>query len=895
MSLFQVGQRWMSEAEPELGLGLVVQVAPKTVTIVFPSTTQERNYGVKSCPLKRVIFQIGEEISTIHSEKFKIEIIQDNGGVITYKGEGHSISETELSGEISFNHPEEKVFLGQSDSLDLFDLRYKTLFYKKEYLQSPVRGLMGGRMSLIPHQFYIAKEITSRSIPRVLLADEVGLGKTIEAGLILHQQIITGRVSRALIVVPDTLAYQWFVEMLRKFSLTFFVVNQETHLEEGTNPFVDKQLVITGINFLKGSPLALGFCQEASWDIMIVDEAHQLDWKLSGASAEYLIIESLAKKIEGLLLLTATPEQLGKEGHFARLRLLDPERFFDFKKFCDEGEKYLEVANKARALIESRSFEEVDKLLETHGTGRVFFRNTRQGLVKEFDFFPKRIMHTYPLEFKKVEEELDEEGLGSAFVIRVAWLSEFLMSHLDEKVLLICQSKKKILALEKNLKESVPSLKIALFHSDLTLVARDRQAAYFSETDGAQILLCTEIGSEGRNFEFARHLVLFDLPQNPDVLEQRIGRLDRIGQKNNIFIHIPYFKNSWEELLFRWYNEGFNAFGESPKGSTVVYQELKEKLQEMLKNSAQFLGKNGKKFENFLCETQEKYSKILQTVEAGRDVLIERNSFNHDKAHITLNMICEKEESMDLERYMDKVFDHLGVDAEDLDAESVYIKPGDNMFVPSFPCLDSEGVTISYDRVKAREREDFYFITWDHPMVIGVMDLIISSKFGNVAVCSRKKQGANNIFLEAFFITECVASQKLNAHRFFPPHLIRVLIDSQNVDLTDKWPKEMLDDRIEDAPGELLNKLKTIPKERLKSLIKQAEIIAQKRFSVLKIELKEEMQNFTNRDIQRLKYLKEVNPSIRKEEIILLEKEQDELSGVLEKSTLSLDSFRLIV
>ena len=83
---------------------------------------------------------------------------------------------------------------------------------------------------------------------------------------------------------------------------------------------------------------------------------------------------------------------------------------------------------------------------------------------------------------------------------------------------------------EKLLKERIASLNIGVFHSGLSFVARDRQAAYFSDPAGAQILLCTEIGSEGRNFEFAHHLVLFDLPLYPDLLEQRIGRLDRIGQ-----------------------------------------------------------------------------------------------------------------------------------------------------------------------------------------------------------------------------------------------------------------------------------------------------------------------------------------------------------------------------
>src|SRR5690606_30840827 len=102
-------------------------------------------------------------------------------------------------------------------------------------------------------------------------------------------------------------------------------------------------------------------------------------------------------------------------------------------------------------------------------------------------------------------------------------------------------------------------------------VSRDRAAAYFAdEEDGAQILVCSEIGSEGRNFQFSSHLVLFGLPLIPDLLEQRIGRLDRIGQKNTVSIHVPFFENSAQHRLFDWYHLGMNAFEQTnPAGETI--------------------------------------------------------------------------------------------------------------------------------------------------------------------------------------------------------------------------------------------------------------------------------------------------------------------------------------
>ena len=105
--------------------------------------------------------------------------------------------------------------------------------------------------------------------------------------------------------------------------------------------------------------------------------------------------------------------------------------------------------------------------------------------------------------------------------------------------MLICSQAETAQALELYLRVN-KGIRSSVFHEGLSLVNRDRSAAYFAdEEEGAQILICSEIGSEGRNFQFAHHLILFDLPLNPDLLEQRIGRLDRIGQKHTIQIHIP--------------------------------------------------------------------------------------------------------------------------------------------------------------------------------------------------------------------------------------------------------------------------------------------------------------------------------------------------------------------
>ncbi|MBL8501572.1 MAG: RNA polymerase-associated protein RapA, partial [Nitrosomonas sp.] len=226
MQDFKPGQRWICDVDLQLGLGTVQTVEHRIVTILFKATGEIRSYAKQSAPLTRVIFKPGDTVSGQDGAAIKVTGAIERDGLIIYTGtrtDGSQIelAEDRLMPQVQLSRPSERLFTGQFDQDKWFRIRYQTLLIRNRLANAPLYGLVGTRTSLIPHQLYIAHEVGRRFAPRVLLADEVGLGKTIEAGLILHQQLLTERAKRVLIVVPETLIHQWLVEMLRRFNLQF--------------------------------------------------------------------------------------------------------------------------------------------------------------------------------------------------------------------------------------------------------------------------------------------------------------------------------------------------------------------------------------------------------------------------------------------------------------------------------------------------------------------------------------------------------------------------------------------------------------------------------------------------------------------------------------------------
>ncbi|MFO1482642.1 MAG: helicase-related protein [Verrucomicrobiaceae bacterium] len=904
------GQRWISQSEPELGLGIVTHVEGSFIELKFPAAGETRRYARHSAPLHRASFHAGDQIALRDGSKHRIDSVSDQNGALTYHCGAHSISESELADTLALGGPQERLLAANVDDLQAYALRAEAVEWRCRMQASPVRGFIGGRVDPIPHQMSIAADVTTRLLPRVLLADEVGLGKTIEAGLILHRLHLTGRASRILVLVPDALPHQWFIELLRRFNLMFSLFDEErcAAIEAGDpegNPFLDSQLVLCPLSLLSGSPQRAQQAAEAGWDLLIVDEAHHLEWTPEAPGVAYQAVETLAQRVPGVLLLTATPQQLGAEGHFARLRLLDPDRYDDLDEFLSESDRYEQVARLVDQILqggdawlrspergvfashsprvqkhvaelqagdESARARLVNDLLDEFGTGRVMFRNTRAVI----QGFPPRQCETRLLGIEP--NSTSEETL-------IRWLAAKLRELGEAKVLLICRTRKLAEEIHERLLREI-NIHAVLFHEGLNLMQRDRHAATFADPDGARLLICSEIGSEGRNFQFAQHLVLFDLPRDPELLEQRIGRLDRIGQKGVIHIHVPFVEGTEGEVLARWYHDGLDAFEHSLQGATQLLHTFAPEVEALC---SQF---DGMKLGDLIERTRQLRQEVRKKLERGHNRLLELNSCKPRLAARIIERIGEIDADGDFERFFIRLLDHLGMHVEEMTQRTWFIRP-DNLITDALPSLPAEGLTITFDRERALSRDHESFLTWDHPLVTGALDVLLGSHTGNAGFAFWKASGAEGLILQTTFIAECIAPPSLHAARFMPAMPIRVAVDHQGRDLTTDATFSRARLTTGDSKRTIENE--TVRHKLLPSMLARAQQLADAQLQQLKQRGAVSMRKQLDEEIVRLEDLQARNPHIRPEEIAALRDQRASLSTAIDSTTLRLDALRLVL
>lgn len=930
-----VGQRYISNGEASLGLGVVMSADIRSVKVLFPAVNEERTYAKSNAQITRLSLSSGEKVKHIDGFEIIIDDVLEQDNLYTYvgrrtdNGEQAHIVEVALDPQVRLNQPEKRLQHGQLDDPSWFDTRYECWQKQNEFSSSGVVGLIGARVDLIPHQIHIANQVGNRFAPRVLLADEVGLGKTIEAALIIHMQLVTGRAQRILIVVPDSLVHQWLVEMLRKVNLAFSVFDEErieAVKESGENPFEQEQLVLCSQDFIS-QPKHLEQACEASWDILVVDEAHHLHWSEDEASSAYLAAEKLSKVAKSVLLLTATPDQLGHQSHFARLRLLDPARFYSYDEFIEQEKHYSELAQAVTPLIEDRSplaseisilkqvvsddalsefnldYPEdrqhlVNRLIDQHGTGRLLFRNRRAAI----QGFPERISHPISLRLPKEyalgllekddiahalhpERTLMMDDNWPSYDPRVTYLIDFLEKEKQEKVLVICAYASTALQIAEYFRTKT-SIRHTVFHEGMSIVERDKAAHFFSENEkGAQVMLCSEIGSEGRNFQFSRHLVLFDLPLNPDLLEQRIGRLDRIGQKHDINLHVPYFEDTAQEVLFNWYHDALEAFQYTCPVGSDVYKRLQDDLHHALASP-----EDKENWQDVIVQGKAVCDKLKSRIEEGRDRLLEINAKGNTDSEEVLENIVQAENPVEMLKFMTRLFDNLGIVQEEKDAHSFILKQSENTLFP-ISSISDEGLEVTYKREAATQLEHLTFLNPDSALVTQCIDSVLSDVIGKSSLCfvNHPESAVGAYWIEIIAVLNPSAASSLQLYRYLPASATRICLDAKLKVCEPNFGS------IFKVKPKMAKQLISALAEPISTTISAALSAANEELENLKKAALINMQYELDDEIVRLNELMQVNPSIRQEEVDFLVEQKTQLTTIITHAEPILDSVRVLV
>lgn len=952
---FKAGQRWFSQTEPELGLGLIESVSGRRIQILFPATGETRVYAEDKAPLQRHVLKPGQLLVTRDGEQATVAGSDEQQGILIYQVERpdgglEPIPEMLLAPELNLNSAESRLLSAQVNHLHWYLLRRRFREQYAEYQRQPARGLLGGRLQLNPHQYYIAATATRTGPPRLLLSDEVGLGKTIEAGLILHRLLVTGQASRALIIVPDHLLHQWLVELIRKFDLhcPIFDPSRLSALAEedpDSNPFLSTQLALTPYS-LWHQPGCTELALDAGWDCLVVDEAHHLDLNPYTATPTAQTVRHLAAATAGVLLLTATPEQDGTAGHFARLHVLDPERFSDYDQFeqdnrllaelgtaldsflasVEEGAPNPELLSKwctdqeARQRLQQVSTAENDSvqdaaiealvahLIDIRGTGRLQFRNSR----RRIDDFPQRCLHRHMLEAPPEYDPLAPWPEASVTDWtredpRIDWLLALLRGQLSgherpAKALVICHLQSTAIALEQHLRLREGVL-TSLFHEDMDLMERDRAAAWFAQSEtGAQVMICSEIGSEGRNFQFAHTLVCFDLPPHPDQLEQRIGRLDRIGQNHAINIHVPVLEDLLQAQWFRWYDEALDAFTRTCDiGDRVLRQVAADEGVSLLPDQSPALTDlapvTGEALDARLQLSRRLAEEARQQADEGRNRLLEWHSFRREEAQELVDDIARFESAQSPENIVLELLDHLGIETSDEGQGLYHLQPGERVIPETLPEMIESGCLITFRRSVAVSRDDVRFVTWEHELIDFLLETLEQTWLGSAGVTLIKVRSLpkGSLYLETAWRPLLQHPKAIQASRFLPEGLFRCVVDTQGQDVTQPFTQIDLRDLEQRLDKSTLVAILRTQETVIEELVRTARTLAAPRLESERQQATQAAAGHYDHELARLQTLHERNGSAEGQLLRHLEQEKQDVLAAIAQADLHLDSLRLIV
>ena len=527
-----------------------------------------------------------------------------------------------------------------------FLLKTESFVLSSAYANNKMLSLSNSRTRILPHQIESTYTVVNSLHKRFLIADEVGLGKTVEAGLIIKELSYRYNYDRVCIVCPASLLYQWQYEMKSKFNEEFTIVDKKIYTRHKGNPWVlDK--IICSIDFIKNRTFIEKLSQ-AQWDTVVIDEAHRLRRDANTQTKSYQVAELLAKNSKALLLLSATPFRGKLEELYYLLTLLDKNLLGPIHSFqanyCVPEADLVPLKEKIASVVIRRTKKEVGGFtrrlaktirFELYPQERMLYDATTQYVADQFNkamqtenraigfvmtVFQKLLdsssyallcalkkRHEYLTKLQSENttlinrlQELDDDAIEDVDEIlnvesvelenEIATLARLIemAQHVDKnkKAEKLLQLIKKLKA-EKNekiliftqfrttqdyLANVLQGYKIVLFHGSMSRDEKEQAIETFK--NDAHILICTEAGGEGRNLQFCNVLINYDLPWSPLKVEQRIGRIHRFGQSNNVIIYNFATKNTVAERVLEVLNHKLKLFEESLGTPDVILGDI---------------------------------------------------------------------------------------------------------------------------------------------------------------------------------------------------------------------------------------------------------------------------------------------------------------------------------
>ncbi|ASK63212.1 ATP-dependent helicase [Virgibacillus phasianinus] len=486
---------------------------------------------------------------------------------------------------------------GPFSTWDLFQMAYQAELTTMTPTFNELRALeYVPHVNFLSHQLECAKQVIEQMNGRAILADEVGLGKTIEAGLILKEYMVRGLIQKVLILVPASLVNQWVQELNEKFYIPAVSFRKNYAWDQC-------DIIVSSIDTAKRDPHREQIA-DLNFDFILIDEAHKLK---NHKTQNYEFVRSLKKKY--CLLLTATPVQNKLSDIFNLVSILKPGYLGNYEEFLQrygtdrkkiKQDSYLKQLIQHVMVRNTRTNTELNTVKRHIKTIWVSFSDEERtvydqlhGLSAELPGFTKITLQrelcssreACYLSMKKMQTKSPDLPAFDPLLTEIEQLQghskalklvELLKDIGDEKVIIFTEYRSTQLFLQWTLQQhgitSVP------FRGGFKKGKKDWMKQLFQ--NHAQVLIATEAGGEGINLQFCHHLINYDLPWNPMRLEQRIGRIHRYGQENDVFIYNLAIKETVEEHIMSLLYEKINLFERVIGNLDAILAELNIKDME---------------------------------------------------------------------------------------------------------------------------------------------------------------------------------------------------------------------------------------------------------------------------------------------------------------------------